>query len=177
MYKKLHKIDLLLLTQIQQLPKSARPVMIAATIMGQPAVLFVLLIIFMGYMYVLKEYTLIKVGGIAAGLLFVSPMFKLLFQRARPDQLIYATYKQPSSYSFPSGHAYCTALVFGLFAYLAITRLSSPYSILVPVNLLVLTIVIGISRIYLGSHYPSDVVAGWILGLVVLFLLIKLSGI
>lgn len=173
MLSKLHQLDIALLKQIQQLPKSLRPIMIAATIVGQPAVLFGGLVVFTLYMYLIKQYTLAKVGAITSVLLLVSPFFKLVFQRARPDELLYASYKQPKSYSFPSGHAYCTVLVFGLFAYLAFTRLSSPYNILIPSILAVLVILIGISRVYLGAHYPSDVLAGWALGAVVLLVLIK----
>lgn len=177
MLSKLHELDINILTQVRKLPKGIRPVMIASTIVGQPVVLLALIAIFAGYMYVLKEYTLVRVSMAASLLLLVSPIFKIVFQRARPDELLYASYKQPSSYSFPSGHAYCSILILGLFAYLAYTRIDSPYQLLVPIVLAVLIFVIGFSRVYLGSHYASDVFAGWLLGSIVLVLLIKISGI
>lgn len=177
MLSKLHKLDINILTQVRKLPKALRPFMIASTILGQPAVLLALIAIFAGYMYILKEYTLVKVSMGASLLLLVSPVFKIVFQRARPDELLYASYEQPSSYSFPSGHAYCSMLILGLFAYLAFTRLDSPYQLLVPIVLGVLIFVIGFSRIYLGSHYASDVFAGWLLGAVVLTILIKVGKI
>lgn len=175
--QEVHKLDVALLTKIQRLPKSLRPAMIAGTMVGQPIVLFGLMLAFIGYTYYLKEFALAKVGACAAALLLVSAALKLLFQRARPDQLLFASYKQPSSYSFPSGHAYGSMLVFGLFAYLAATRLSSPLNVIVPGILALLILVIGVSRIYLGAHYPSDVIAGWLLGALILTILIKLSRI
>lgn len=177
MLQKLHKLDLALLSRLQELPKSLKPVMIAATIVGQPAVLFAMLVVFVTYAYLAREYLLVKVGVASAILLLISPALKLLFQRGRPDEILFASYKQPSSYSFPSGHAYCTLLVFGLFAYLAYTKLSSPLNIAIPILLTLLVFVIGLSRVYLGAHYPSDVLAGWLLGGIVLVLLIKVSGV
>ena len=123
MLSKLHQLDISILTQVRKLPKGLRPVMIASTIVGQPVVLFALIAVFAGYMYILRDYTLVKVSMAASLLLLVSPMFKIVFQRARPDELLYATYKQPSSYSFPSGHAYCTMLILGLFVYLSLIHI------------------------------------------------------
>lgn len=177
MLSKLHELDINILTQVRKLPKALRPLMIASTIVGQPVVLFALIAIFAGYMYILKDYTLVKVSMAASLLLLVSPIFKIVFQRARPDELLYASYKQPSSYSFPSGHAYCSMLILGLFAYLAYTRFDSPYQLLIPIALAILIFVIGFSRVYLGSHYASDVFVGWLLGAAVLTVLIKVGKI
>jgi undecaprenyl-diphosphatase len=79
------------------------------------------------------------------------------------------------SYSFPSGHAFGTLIFYGLFAYLDYTYLSSPVNWLITILLASLISLIGISRIYLKTHYPSDVVGGWLLGAISLLLIIELA--
>jgi undecaprenyl-diphosphatase len=87
---------------------------------------------------------------------------KLVFQRLRPDlpHLVPA-----GGYSFPSGHATATAALFFTLA-LVYCRHSGSRSgrVLVLSVAALLTLLVGISRVYLGVHYPSDVVAGWAAG-------------
>jgi undecaprenyl-diphosphatase len=90
-------------------------------------------------------------------------LLKNIFHRARPE--FYPLVNEPS-YSFPSGHAmnsfiFYTALSFFIFNRLQNKRLK-PVLILISAILILL---IGLSRIYLGAHYPSDVLAGFIAGL------------
>lgn len=90
-----------------------------------------------------------------AGLLNVC--LKLLFARERPDFWQHVVYE--SSYSFPSGHAMgSSALVFALI-FLMWRTAWRWWTLAVGILAIVL---IGVSRMYLGVHYPSDIVAGWI---------------
>jgi len=91
-------------------------------------------------------------------------LFKLSFHRLRPafaDPLFSA-----SGYSFPSGHAMASMVFYGLCAYLLI-RSSHRWRdrVLIVVSAIALVVVIGYSRIYLGLHYPSDVLGGYSAGL------------
>ena len=90
--------------------------------------------------------------------LFVG-LIKPLVGRARPPgehlTLFDDTY---SNYSFPSGHSTVAAAIFGYANCLWKTGL--------PIILFILMILVGVSRIYLGVHFPSDVVAGWVLGFI-----------
>jgi len=96
-------------------------------------------------------------GGAALNLLL-----KHLFQRARPDMFRMV---QESGYSFPSGHAMASVYFFGMAAFLIMRTVPTWRWRLVVATLAVfLIIAIGISRIYLGVHYPSDVVAGYAAG-------------
>ncbi len=91
---------------------------------------------------------------------------KQLFARARP-QAFFDYYHTPASYSFPSGHALFAVCFFGGLAVLLSHRLPGrPAQILVWVIALVLIFLIGISRIYLGVHYPTDVIGGFAVGTV-----------
>ena len=98
------------------------------------------------------------------GGLLLSSVFKAAFDRPRPDFVPNLTYVLTAS--FPSGHAAMSAVVYptlaALIARLAVERRLKIYCI---VAALFVTCLVGISRVYAGVHYPSDVVAGWVLGL------------
>ena len=77
------------------------------------------------------------------------------------------------SYSFPSGHAMISVLFFGSIIYL-VNKHNLKYKKLITFSLSTFILLIGISRIYLGVHYLTDVVGGYLLGFIVLFLIIHL---
>lgn len=98
------------------------------------------------------------------GAVGMSSLFKHFFARERPA--IITADLLPTSFSFPSGHAFLSAA-----AYLTIGALLTRVlpkkrtrSFVLAMALL-LTLLTGFSRVYLGVHYPSDVLAGWTLGL------------
>jgi undecaprenyl-diphosphatase len=85
------------------------------------------------------------------------------FERPRPDIIVHELYR--STASFPSGHATMSALVYLTLAALVVRvirdrRLKA--SVLAVAVLL--TGLVGVTRVYLGFHWPSDVLAGWALG-------------
>ncbi len=102
----------------------------------------------------------------------LSAALKELTKRIRPDTP-YVQHMLLKSYSFPSGHAYSSFLVGGLLAYLAWKHIRSAWKWLLITGLILTVFLVGLSRIYLGAHFPSDVLGGWILGSIVLFLIIK----
>lgn len=99
-------------------------------------------------------------------LLPLATVVKLFFRRARPATL-YVSNMRIKSYSFPSSHAYSAALAGGYLA-----TLVWPVSVLAGAMMLAIALLIGVSRVRIGAHYPTDVVAGWMLGLTVLLLIV-----
>ncbi len=90
---------------------------------------------------------------------------KVYFHRPRPDTL-YVDNMFIKSYSFPSGHAFGAAVFLGLLAYLSLKYVHAPWQWIVPTGCSLLILLIGVSRVYLGAHFPSDVVAGWVMGFI-----------
>jgi undecaprenyl-diphosphatase len=99
-----------------------------------------------------------------AGSIVLNNLLKQGFDRPRPQVFTWGQHVVSSS--FPSGHAMSAAVVYGMVAYLA-ARLSGHAVVraLVMLTALALIVLICISRLYLGVHYPSDVFAGVLMGI------------
>jgi len=100
-----------------------------------------------------------------AGAVILNFALKMSFERARPDPFFDTPL--PASYSFPSGHALYAACFYGVLAWLITARIQNKsLRILIWLLAVLLALMIGLSRVYLGVHYPSDVVAGFAAGVV-----------
>ncbi|MGE7603714.1 phosphatase PAP2 family protein [Peribacillus sp. NPDC097675] len=87
---------------------------------------------------------------------------KYIFQRERPD---IAPLLSVSGYSFPSGHSMASVILYGSIAVVCIRLIKKNFiKGLLWILALFASLIIGWSRIYLGVHYPSDVVAGFVAG-------------
>lgn len=112
-----------------------------------------------------SNFRLVMAGGMVFITMAFSTILKLVLHRERP-LTDYVLHMMSATFSFPSGHAAGSTVAYGLLAYLAWTYLPQPWSAVVLAVLVLLIISIGLSRVYLGAHYPSDVIAGWLVGIV-----------
>ena len=99
-----------------------------------------------------------------AGSILLNNVLKLFFDRARPSVFEWGTHAASSS--FPSGHAMSATVVYGTVAYLLARLQKHGWARAITLSLAVIMIVlICLTRLYLGVHYPSDVLGGIIVGL------------
>lgn len=142
------------------------PVMIFFSFIGDWPFLTVLgIVLFAFFLYIKwkREAVIFFITNI--GELILNVTLKGIYQRPRPEAFF--GYELPPSYSFPSGHALGSFCFFGILAWIWAANVESTMGkieIYVTASLLIL--LIGLSRIYLGVHYPSDIVAGYLVATV-----------
>lgn len=106
---------------------------------------------------------LFTITTVGASVLLV--ILKLTFRRARPEPFFDTIL--PASHSFPSGHSLAAFCFYGALAEILTERTDKLWlQIIVWTAAAIMILLIGISRIYLGVHHPSDVVAGYAVGLI-----------
>ena len=94
----------------------------------------------------------------------LNQVLKLFFDRPRPEVIVWGTHAASSS--FPSGHAMSATIVYSTVAYLASRLHEHAWQRWLTLSIAgIVIILISVSRLYLGVHYPSDVLAGGIIGL------------
>ena len=98
-----------------------------------------------------------------AGSLILNSALKEVFGRARPD--VVPALVDVLTYSYPSGHALLSSAIYISFAAIIAELAASHWTrAYIVACAFLLAGLVGISRVYLGVHYPSDVLAGWAIG-------------
>jgi undecaprenyl-diphosphatase len=134
------------------------------TALGGIGVLTLLTLSVAGYLWLTRKrgamlLLLVSVGGGQA----VSSLLKEVFDRPRPDLVPHEAVVYTAS--FPSGHAMLAAVTY-LTLGILLARVETGWRVRIYLVVLaaVVTILVGVSRVYLGVHWPSDVLAGWTMG-------------
>ena len=95
----------------------------------------------------------------------ISPLLKILVDRSRPDHESIIVHAQSTSNSFPSGHAFGAIVVYVtvfMFARI-VTGGNDRASLVLRIAAVFLLVIVALSRIYLGAHWPSDVIGGLVI--------------
>jgi len=134
------------------------------TSLGSIIVLAIMTLSFSGYLALARKYAAAWLTIVAVcGGIVLNDLLKAAFTRPRPD-LVYQAVRVFTS-SFPSGHAELSATAYlTIAAVLAQNQSSFKIALYFIALAALLTMLIGISRIYLGVHYPTDVLGGWCIG-------------
>lgn len=145
-------------------PEWLEGVMRDITALGSIAFLTALSLAVVGFLLLQKRrgMALFTTVAVAGGLL-LSTVLKHGFNRPRPDLVPHETYVMTAS--FPSGHSMLSSVVFltlgGLLARYTIQKRLKVYVLALSI---LATLLVGCSRVYLGVHWPTDVLAGWTAG-------------
>lgn len=162
MKRAIHYFDRIVIRQVLRLPDSVRPLMLFMTLLGQPPITVGLVAGMLGYGLARGSDVLIYAGCTAIITVAVASAMKIFLRRARPDNA-YVRSMLIQTFSFPSGHAAGSLVCFGALGYVAAIYWPALF-VPIAVMVIILAFLIGLSRVYLGAHYPSDVVGGWIVG-------------
>jgi undecaprenyl-diphosphatase len=132
------------------------------TFIGSPEVVLILFVIsaFVLYKVLHHRTEVVLFAAVMVGTVVVNQVLKTLFHRARPDiqQIVTET-----GYSFPSFHSMGSFALFGVLTFLLWRHIkTSAGRTMMIIGGVLLTLLVGISRIYLGVHYVSDVVGGYL---------------
>lgn len=138
--------------------------MLDLTALGGPTVLGLVVAAVLGFLLLQgRRHTALVVLVAAVGGELANSALKAAFMRPRPSVVPHL--REVLSPSFPSGHAMESAIIYltlgAMLMRIAEGRLTKVYCLAVAV---LLTLLVGISRVFLGVHYPTDVVGGWMLG-------------
>jgi undecaprenyl-diphosphatase len=139
-------------------------IMLQLTALGGGAVLWLITLAACGYLLAARRASTAAflLASVALGMV-LNMVLKNLFMRPRPELVAHLVQVQTTS--FPSGHAMNSAIVYlTLGGLLARSEQRRPVRIYLVAVAIILTVIIGLSRVYLGVHWPSDVAAGWCVG-------------
>jgi undecaprenyl-diphosphatase len=134
------------------------------TALGSTTVLVLIAVSVIVYLLMLSRprMAVLMIAAVAGGFL-LNQALKLGFERPRPEFIPDAIFT--FTYSFPSGHSAMSAAVYLVLGILlARIHPQRRVKIFLLSLAILITIAVGISRVYLGVHWPTDVLAGWILG-------------
>lgn len=146
-------------------PRWLHGVALDITALGSVAVLSLIVLGVCGFLALqgLDRYALFVFLSSLTGWM-LNDLLKLAFGRPRPD--IVPHLREVVTLSFPSGHAMTSAVVYLTLGALLMRLTTRTVTRVYCIGAAMLTtVLVGLSRIYLGVHYPSDVIAGWLIGL------------
>ena len=134
------------------------------TALGSPVVLGLVVLIIAGYLLLEARYVtaaIVLATSISGEIL--NETLKMFFERPRPSVVPHL--RDVVTASFPSGHAMESAIIYltlgALLMRVVEGRITKIYCMAMA---MLLTVLVGVSRVFLGVHYPSDVLGGWMLG-------------
>lgn len=122
----------------------------------------------------LRQYALAATALVALAGMALNPAIKELVQRDRPADADVVIREHPGGFGFPSGHVQGATLVYGYAAVSATRMMSRTAAAIAVAAALIAVTAIGFDRVYNGAHWPSDVAAGALIGLLLVVAAVRL---
>lgn len=180
-------VDLSITQEVQE-PRSIdtllQPLMAFVSALGYGPWPYLLLAVAVGWLLLQRQWVaaaLVAATALADGL---TALVKLVVARPRPTPDLVEVYRTVSGYSFPSGHVVHYVAFYGIIGYIVWRRLRTPPPLdalargalrLLLVLCCGLVVLVGGSRVFLGAHWPTDVLGGYLLGGACLLVLIAVA--
>jgi len=164
--------DVAILRSLRDAADPARPIgpawmesaLIDITALGSPVVLGLIVLIIAGYLLLEARFVtaLIVLASSISGEI-LNELLKRVFERPRPSVVPHL--RTVLTASFPSGHAMESAIIYLTLGALLMRVVDGRITKIYCMGMAIfLTFIVGVSRVFLGVHYPTDVVGGWMLG-------------
>jgi membrane-associated phospholipid phosphatase len=148
-------------------------VMLFFTALGDPPTVVAIFIVTIVWLIFKRRYSdAIRFAIVCAGGVIINQEMKLFFAKPRPE--LWPRLITDMTYSFPSGHATGSMVVYGFLAYILAKQLPGYQRYVYAIASMVI-VSIGLSRLYLGVHYPTDIIAGYGIGFLWLATCLRLN--
>jgi membrane-associated phospholipid phosphatase len=148
-------------------------IMLFFTALGDPPTVVTIFLIASVWLLLKRRYSdVIRFAIVCAGGVFINQGMKLFFAKPRPE--LWPRLITDPTFSFPSGHAVGSMVVYGFVAYILAKELQQ-YKLYIYAIASIFIVAIGLSRLYLGVHYPTDIIAGYGIGFLWLTTCLKLD--
>jgi undecaprenyl-diphosphatase len=157
-----HTFDRVVGDWVARLPLWLKPMMLVFTMIGEPPFTVGVAAAVLGYGAALNKPFYEEAGLIALITITITSLLKFVLRRSRPRN-DYSKKMWIKTFSFPSGHA-AGSLVSYLMAAMIIANKFPDFTVAAWTVAVVGCLLIALSRIYLGAHYASDIIGGWIVG-------------
>lgn len=171
MKRAVHAFDRVVGKWITDLPRWMYPIMHVFTWIGEPPFTIGVAAVAFGYGFALNKPLYETAGIIAFVTIAFGSLLKLVLRRRRPIT-DYSKNMFIKTFSFPSGHA-AGSLVSFVMAALIIGNRWPEVMAVAWIAAFVACFMIGVSRVYLGAHYASDIIGGWVIGAIGLAIIIN----
>ncbi|HTM04486.1 MAG TPA: phosphatase PAP2 family protein [Vicinamibacterales bacterium] len=145
-------------------PVWLQSVLLDMTALGSGPVLGLIVLIITGYLLLVRRLVTASIVLVTfIGGEIVDESLKALFMRPRPSVVPHL--QTVVTTSFPSGHAMDSAIIYLTLGALLVRVVEGRFTKIYCMSIAIfLTLIVGVSRVYLGVHYPTDVLGGWMLG-------------
>jgi membrane-associated phospholipid phosphatase len=136
--------------------------MLFFTLLGNPSTVVSIFVVTIAWLLIKHRYSdAIRFAIVCAGGVVINQEMKLFFAKPRPE--LWPRLITDPTFSFPSGHATGSMVVYGFLAYISAKQFQRYIRYIYAIASTII-ISIGFSRLYLGVHYPTDIIAGYGIG-------------